>query len=1156
MLKSMIQTDSLMNESPRTNTTTTLFPKRSSLVSNISSSLRLPSFAVRAGLVSEEQRYGNSSSTTSRRNNFLKVCSWAFSKLESETTNNFQVNQYDSDEEDDKNFNTITPKRRHRYKPLIGINPSVENINSNSNQHSNNSEKLMKTLSRITQRKPEPIVNRKRIVVLTNIDATMGINSILQQVCGGPLEKVIQLNNGHVELYFIFPEHAIQFYTYGKATGLLMVNGQRLRVEWWMNENENENENYHPTISKQLLSDIIQFKCRRCLVLTKEVTGKSCRTGSDKLFYPDPKIHYSQDLNIEQVRNDFGKYGIILDIGSVISRKLCFSIFYSNIRSAIYAKKEMELEGSELNEKYKGWDIGYGTDITDRSIPFDWDEETVKSVVCGSGNIVDVRLGFDYAGKNKGYCFIEYQTVSDAQRALPLLSQIVLMGGKRLRVEASKEGLKGDKQRGEVKPVLQLTRSKLPDYVKMPNELLVGPGVSGGIGGGRINSPRPNIPNIPMNRMTPTTTTTTSGGGQMPMKYTNATKNFPQPVALPFAIPDKINETLSKIPPVQLIELIATMKNSNGAGPIHEILQVSPDLAACAAQALLLMGFIDGDVISDSMKSASSTPQPQPQQHTPQLQSTPQPPPFINQPTFHAPPAPMANPYGVPFSGNPGNNSNAQPWLSHETQAKLAGLPPDQKELVIQILSLPPDQVRSLPIDKQEMVKNLHAKMDPPEFLSTVIDFDINPISTSDILPTWLRDVLERALGASGLTADTTVKSASDEAISSLVKLDYSIIRDSECPICFESYKEGIKQAEKVDNPRDNYVHDLNTYNMLLSNDCDLVQKLGEVGVFIESKQESAKFNDPGLFFPTDLGGSHYSRFPQRNLSTLKIVREEDQFPGYKDKQQTEEEKEKRIKEFKREGHIAVKMPECGHIFGLSCIVEWLKSNVSCPLCRKEVEAKINDPKADSISTIKTLHNFNSEESVSDHINNHSTDVFNPYRRPYNPAVTPITDSHLPQNWVTPYTQTKVNVTDPDLVLPRKFPFFESQVHAVPIRRRTSFRTQRRRQPQQPQQRTPQQNETNQRSPQTNERRVNFSPHTTNIGDLNDSDISTGVLHDSSDSYPEQELPTQEQPRNPLSFIQRIQSRLSRTPSGGPDRGRLARERRHPYLRPPEEDSN
>lgn len=38
--------------------------------------------------------------------------------------------------------------------------------------------------------------------------------------------------------------------------------------------------------------------------------------------------------------------------------------------------------------------------------------------------------------------------------------------------------------------------------------------------------------------------------------------------------------------------------------------------------------------------------------------------------------------------------------------------------------------------------------------------------------------------------------------------------------------------------------------------------------------------------------------------------------------------------------HSAVEMP-CGHIFGRSCLYEWLKSNRSCPLCRVKVD---NDP--------------------------------------------------------------------------------------------------------------------------------------------------------------------------------------------------------------------
>jgi hypothetical protein len=36
--------------------------------------------------------------------------------------------------------------------------------------------------------------------------------------------------------------------------------------------------------------------------------------------------------------------------------------------------------------------------------------------------------------------------------------------------------------------------------------------------------------------------------------------------------------------------------------------------------------------------------------------------------------------------------------------------------------------------------------------------------------------------------------------------------------------------------------------------------------------------------------------------------------------------------------HYAVQLPQCNHIFGRPCIVEWLRSHVSCPLCRREVE--------------------------------------------------------------------------------------------------------------------------------------------------------------------------------------------------------------------------
>ncbi|KAG7662274.1 uncharacterized protein J8A68_004168 [[Candida] subhashii] len=381
MLKSFINQDnSFLIESERAVTTTTTTTannsnnnvlKRSSL-SNVSTSIRLPSFGLR-----DEKK----------RNNFLKVCSWPFSKMESlpelpqqqqqqQPTNPPIIpppppnDEYISDSDNEDRDVTIRNKtigmRRNNNNnhvqhsgntPLVGINPSLENINHNS-------ERFIKVFNRMTSRKPQEnnnIISKKRVIVLTNIINSMGINSVLQQVCGGPLEKIISLPDGTIELYFIFPEHAKQFYTYGKATGLLMVNGQKLRVEW---KDEGEG-GYHPQLSKALLTDIISNGCRRCLILSKVVPGKRLRNG-DKMFYPEADIHYSQDLDIEEVRSDFSEFGYILDIGSVISRKLCFSIFYDDIRSAIFAKLELETIGSELNLKYKSWSVWYGKDITDR----------------------------------------------------------------------------------------------------------------------------------------------------------------------------------------------------------------------------------------------------------------------------------------------------------------------------------------------------------------------------------------------------------------------------------------------------------------------------------------------------------------------------------------------------------------------------------------------------------------------------------------------------------------------------------------------------------------------------------------------------------------------------------------------------------------------
>lgn len=75
--------------------------------------------------------------------------------------------------------------------------------------------------------------------------------------------------------------------------------------------------------------------------------------------------------------------------------------------------------------------------------------------------------------------------------------------------------------------------------------------------------------------------------------------------------------------------------------------------------------------------------------------------------------------------------------------------------------------------------------------------------------------------------------------------------------------------------------------------------------------------------------------------------------------------------------HYAVRLP-CNHIFGNSCIREWLKNNVSCPLCRREVEEKR-----------KTYM----------------------YKRA-------ITETYVPVDWTCPLGRGEIRLSDPPLTMP------------------------------------------------------------------------------------------------------------------------------------------
>lgn len=208
----------------------------------------------------------------------------------------------------------------------------------------------------------------KRVVVLTNIPPNSGINSILSQVCGGPLEKVIYNSTSDissVELYFIFPDHARRFHNYGSMSGMFIVNGWRLQSEWATQKNTENGSD--ALISKSVLNDVLHG-ARRTLILAK-VIPKKVNRSEKRMFYPDPVLHFSKDFQALDIRLDFLEFGEILEISPVISKRLCFCIHFADVRSAVKAKHECETDGTTMFLKYCDWTAWYGKDIADKLCP-------------------------------------------------------------------------------------------------------------------------------------------------------------------------------------------------------------------------------------------------------------------------------------------------------------------------------------------------------------------------------------------------------------------------------------------------------------------------------------------------------------------------------------------------------------------------------------------------------------------------------------------------------------------------------------------------------------------------------------------------------------------------------------------------------------------
>ncbi|KAG7697106.1 hypothetical protein KL930_002444 [Ogataea haglerorum] len=151
-------------------------------------------------------------------------------------------------------------------------------------------------------------------------------------------------------------------------------------------------------------------------------------------------------------------------------------------------------------------------------------------------------------------------------------------------------------------------------------------------------------------------------------------------------------------------------------------------------------------------------------------------------------------------------------------------------------------------------------------------------------------------------------KHATKDAIDSLKPIPLAELPESEkqCPICFEPFEE---YAEK---------HESQTEQ----------KKADNLPSFFDGYEAS----DPDLAFPTDQTATREVTYsPGEELHAQPAAKAEDKL---------------------EDAHYPVKLDQCGHIFGKACVAEWLKSNVSCPLCRREIAPEMTESPNPSFSLV------------------------------------------------------------------------------------------------------------------------------------------------------------------------------------------------------------
>lgn len=400
------------------------------------------------------------------------------------------------------------------------------------------------------------------------------------------------------------------------------------------------------------------------------------------------------------------------------------------------------------------------TSIQITDIPNFWSIENINSVIAGSGRIINISKKNDSRNNDK-LTSITYDYINgrECDSAFELLNKINNFPCKLekiipLNYREKLIQMKSDTGASSFKEI-ELNRDNFPWDIKLdlpfqmitayplPKKPIVNTNVSNNAnnsnninGNGNHNNSNNSGINSSNNN------NNLNGAPQIifPDILSKASQHLPpfQENLLNTVDMDGISQNLSKIGPLQLIEILANLKilanqDISKKPQVEKILQSNENLVIAVSQALLEMGFITTDIINDVMKlkgisTMMDVPPPtvntnniinngKKNKHNNNQFNNNQ---FNPNPFGFPPPTTMGM---IPGSMNPSSSStSATPPINtnmnntnnlHNTQdfkinyTKLQTLPQNQQDMIKQVLTLTDEQVKQLPQDQQAMVTNL-----------------------------------------------------------------------------------------------------------------------------------------------------------------------------------------------------------------------------------------------------------------------------------------------------------------------------------------------------------------------------------------------------------------------------------------------------------------